>query len=325
MDTPRVENGAGAQSFFAPRRLGHANLFVNDYENAFEFYNRIVGFHEVYRQPDNMASFVSNGCTYHDLALTDSRSRYASKDQKPGLWHLAFEVETELELVDGYRNAVDSGVNFAFTMDHDAAHSLYLHDPDGNVVELYADIVSDWWTVRHGIIVKEKPEWIPGVTAPPVAEPKYPVNPEIRIVEGAVFRPKRTSHVGLVSANFENMLTYYTEVVGLSAFAVDVKRQFAVLSGTVGASGLTLFAAREGLEPGLHNVGFPVWDEADLDRAVAALKDSGVTVEREIEHAARRSITIRDPDGLLLQFYVDREWTPALVATVAIQDAPHLL
>ena len=165
--TGTTSNGAGC---FAPRRLGHANLFVTDYAHAFEFYNRVVGFHEVYRQPDNMASFVSNGCTYHDLALTDRRSRYAAKDQPPGLWHAAFEVENEAELVAGYRAGLDAGVEFAFTMDHDAAHSIYLHDPEGNTVELYADIVRDWWTVRHGIIIKKKPEWIPGVTNEPVAE-----------------------------------------------------------------------------------------------------------------------------------------------------------
>src|SRR5262245_29888845 len=54
---------AKASGFFRPRRLGHANLFVSDYERASEFYQSVVGFEEVYRQPDNRASFLSNGNT----------------------------------------------------------------------------------------------------------------------------------------------------------------------------------------------------------------------------------------------------------------------
>ena len=70
-------------------------------------------------------SFVSNGNTFHDLGLTDIRSHYGTKGQKPGLWHLAFETETEADLVASYEKAVAAGVKFAFTMDHDSAHSIY--------------------------------------------------------------------------------------------------------------------------------------------------------------------------------------------------------
>ena len=297
---------------------------MSDYERAFDFYHQVAGFHEVYRQPDNMASFVSNGNTYHDLGLTDVRSHYGVKDQGPGLWHVAFEVETEVDLVDGYRRAVDAGIEFAFTMDHDAAHSVYKHDPDGNLVELYADVVKDWWTVRQGIIVKRKPEWIPGVTSPPNRERNYPQDPEIRIVENAIFHPKRASHTGLVAADFETMFDYYTRVIGLEARLGDRAAAFAVLSGTIGTCDITLFRRRGELIPGLHHVGFPVWDETDLERAVEALGATGVAIEREIDHPARRSVCIKDPDGLRLQFYVDREWEPEVIATVSVEDAPYL-
>src|SRR4051794_14876322 len=182
-----------ASGFFRPRRLGHANLFVSDYERASEFYQSVVGFEEVYRQPDNQASFLSNGNTYHDLGLTDIRSKYAAKDQKPGMWHLAFELETEADLVAGYDSAKDAGVEFAFVMDHDVARSIYKHDPDGNMVEIYADVEKDWRALRHGIIVKEKPKWVPGVTSAPLTEKNYPQNPDLVVVDRAVFHPKKVT------------------------------------------------------------------------------------------------------------------------------------
>ena len=73
-----------ASQFWHPRRLGHANIFIGSYERAADYYRDIVGFTEVYRQPNNMAAFMSNGNTYHDLGLTDIHSRYCKPGQKPG-------------------------------------------------------------------------------------------------------------------------------------------------------------------------------------------------------------------------------------------------
>ena len=42
--------------------------------------------------------------------------------------------------MDDYNRAKAAGVRFAFVMDHDVARSVYKHDPDGNMVEIYADV-----------------------------------------------------------------------------------------------------------------------------------------------------------------------------------------
>ena len=320
-----VRPDAPARAYFAPRRLGHANLFVGNYERAFEFYNAVAGFNEVYRQPDNMASFVSNGNTYHDLGLTDVRSRYAALDQKPDIWHLAFEVETEADLVHGYRESIDDGLEYSFTADHDAAHSVYLHDPDGNMVEVYADVVRDWWTVRHGVIIKEKPEWVPGVTNPPSKERNYPIDPEIKIVDRAVFHAKRITNIAVVAKDFEGMFRFYRDRVGLKPIVGNDDATYALLNGTSGFGDFALFRQRPGLKPGMHHVGFQVWGEDDLDRSVAALPAKGIMVERDVDHPARRSVSIRDPDGLLLQFHVERDWTPATIATLDAETALYVL
>jgi catechol 2,3-dioxygenase len=317
--------GKAGHDFFRPRRLGHANLFVSDYERAADFYRDVVGFEEVYRQPDNQASFLSNGNTYHDLALTDVHSKYAAKDQKPGLWHLAFELETELALVDGYDRAKKAGVEFAFVMDHDVARSVYKNDPDGNMVEMYADVEADWRALRQGIIIKEKPKWIPGVTSVPHAEKNYPSNPELVVVESAIFHPKKVTHVALVADNFEAMFDYYVDIVGLAALTGSPNSASAVLRGTESGGDVTLYRKSADLLPGLHHVGFEARDEADLRRSIAALPGSGVAIEREVDHPARHSIMIKDPDGLRLQFFVNREWAPAVIAKADRDETLYLL
>lgn len=312
-------------SFFRPRRLGHANLFIGNYERAAEYYVNVVGFREVYRQPDNMASFVSNGNTYHDLGLTDIHSKYASKGQKPGLWHLAFELETEVDLVAGYRRAIASGVKFDLLQDHDVAHSLYQTDPDGLMVEIYADVIKDWRAWRHGIIIKKKPEYIPGVSSPPTAERNYPENPELDIVKEAVFHPKKVTHVALVAVKYEAMFRFYTERVGLLPLVGDERSAYAVLKGTHSNGDMTLYRHTPGLVPGFHHVGFEVWDEADLEQSVTKLRASGGTIERDLNHPARRSVTVKDPDGVRLQFYVNRDWRADRLSGLDADTAPYLL
>ncbi|MDB6002946.1 MAG: hypothetical protein JWP52_4645, partial [Rhizobacter sp.] len=262
---------AAPAKYFSPRRLGHANLFVGDYERAYDFYHHVVGFEEVYRQPDNRASFISNGNTYHDMALTDIKSKYAPAGQKPGLFHIAFEVENEVSLVDGYRRATAGGVAFLSTQDHDVAHSLYHNDPDGNGVELYADVVEDWRTARNGIVIKKKPQWIPGITTPPVQKALHPVDPEIRVVEHSVFRARRVTHVAFVADDFEKEFDYYTGVVGLDAFAGSREAAYAVLKGVASQGDVTLYRKAAGQAAGMHHVGIEVAHEADLERALKAM------------------------------------------------------
>ncbi len=322
MDTTMTNSKS---DFWSPRRLGHANLFIGNYERAADYYRDVVGFREVYRQPNNMATFVSNGNTYHDLGLTDIRSRYGKPGQKPGLWHLAFEVENEVDLVDGYNRAIAAGVRFQFTEDHDVAHSLYFIDPDGLLVEVYADVMDDWRSHRKGIINKEKPKYVPGVTSAPVAEKLYPKNPEIDVIEEAVFHPKKVTHVALVTPKFEEQLEFYTRIIGLTPFVGAPGSAFAVLRGTVGTGDLTLYRQRLGLQPGFHHVGFEVWDEADLERSVAALPGKSIRAERIVDHPARRSVNIIDPDGIRLQFFVNRKWTPDAIRSVDDATAPYLL
>lgn len=115
----------------------------------------------------------------------------AAPGQLPDLNHLAFEVETEQDLVIGYRHALEAGVVFVMTADHDVAHSLYQKDPDGNELEIYADMVVDWRAERSGVIIKKKPKWVPGETNVPLTRRLYPVEPEILPIQLYVNRDWR--------------------------------------------------------------------------------------------------------------------------------------
>jgi catechol 2,3-dioxygenase len=320
-----VTSAEPARKIFDPRRLAHVNVYVSDYEHASDFYRSIVGFNEAYRQPDNLASFMSNGNTYHDFGLTSVASKYAKAGQKPGLFHIALEVENEAELVENYNRAVKAGLNFRSTVDHDVAHSLYLYDPEGNILEIYADVVDDWKILRSGTVTKAKPKWVPGVSTVPVTAPLYPANPELAKVQEAVFHGKRVTHVALATANYEELVRYYSGPIGLALLAGSESGPYAVLKGHASNGDLTLLRAQPGLEPGLHHTGIEVWSEDELASSLAEAKARGIEIERVMDHPARIAVTIRDPDGMRLQFYVNRNWQPDAIGKITAADAPYLL
>ena len=229
-DQDRGEVRQGA--CFAPRRLGHVNLYVSDVDRSYAFYRRVIGLDESYVQPLNRAAFLGNNNTHHDVAVIDIHGPLA-RGAGVGLNHLAFELESEADLCEGYRRALDAGVKYAMTMDHDIAHSIYGRDPDGNMNEIYADVIRDWRGARSGVVTKPKPKWWPGAT-PPNSERNYHADPPLHRVEGAVFQPRRVVHASLVVSDIESALDYYTTAVGLTPMIVGATSPFVVLGGTCG-------------------------------------------------------------------------------------------
>lgn len=292
----------GTTKYFMPRRLGHANLLVSDTDASMNFYNEIVGFEEAYRVVAIQGGFLSNGNTHHDIGMIQS-SGPAGRNRKPGLNHLAFELETEVDLVKGYEKAIQDDIKFERTLDHDIAHSVYIADPDGNSCEIYADVVRDWRNARHGLVTKPKPEWWPGRTTPS-AERNYDPDPEIRIVEHAVFQPRCTKHATLVVQDLAKSLKFYTERIGLTVNAEGDR--YAILGGTCGQNNVTLIQSHSSLSPCFHHVGIELHNEEGLEQSLIKLAKKNLSVKAQFDHPLRRAVLLRDPDGILLQFFIDR-------------------
>ena len=296
--------------FFRARRLGHANLFVTDVERSLDFYNRVVGIEEVYRkaaptdlQGPAVGGFLSNGNTHHDIAVF----RHPSA---PILNHLAFELECEADLIEGYRAAAESGTSFRVS-DHDITRSLYTRDPDGNGIEIYSDSTKEWRklrgdgrTVRYG----EAP-WTPGDPSrfTSVESRNYHEDPELRRVDQAIFHPKRITHAVLNVGDVEASLDFYTGILGLQVLRGNPADAYVVLGGTTGGEHIILIPTPDSEATGLHHAGFAMWSNADFDEGMRSLQEIGLSSEEEITTCARRSLFIRDPDNFLLEFYTELE------------------
>jgi catechol-2,3-dioxygenase len=121
------------ETLMAIQRLNHAVLHIRDLERSVEFYTRVLGFRVVFRVNDAAFLRAGGSTNDHDLGLFQLGADAGSSEagiRTVGLFHLAWEVETLLELKDVKNRLIEAGALVNET-DHGTTKSLYAKDPDG--------------------------------------------------------------------------------------------------------------------------------------------------------------------------------------------------
>ncbi len=121
-------------------RIGHVHLKVADLARSLGFYEGVLGFKLMQRFGPN-AAFISAGGYHHHIGLNTWESA-GGKPPAPGttgLYHVAILYPTRAELGDALRRLQAAGIALDGAADHGVSEALYLHDPDGNGVELTWD------------------------------------------------------------------------------------------------------------------------------------------------------------------------------------------
>ncbi|HYQ95932.1 MAG TPA: VOC family protein [Candidatus Eisenbacteria bacterium] len=125
--------------------IGHVHLRVADLDRAIRFYRDVLGFELKSRMPG--AAFLAAGNYHHHIGLNTWESRGGSPPPRgtTGLYHFAIRYPTRRTLADALRRLADAGIKLDGASDHGVSEALYLHDPDGNGLELYWDRPRDTW------------------------------------------------------------------------------------------------------------------------------------------------------------------------------------
>ena len=136
------------------KELGHVVLYVSNLKKSADFYRDVLGFPEVGRV-GNVGVMFSGGRTHHELLLLEVGGKPEIKSSpKPGLYHIGFKIGDSPEDVKrAYEELKEKKVPIIGKTDHTVTHSLYIEDPDGNELELYADVSDEWkkssrWTLK---------------------------------------------------------------------------------------------------------------------------------------------------------------------------------
>ncbi len=127
--------------------LGHVVFYVKDLETSLSFYRDVLGFEEIGRIFDGKAAGLTSGRTHHELLLIEVENAPAPpQGVRRGLYHIGIKIgDSRAELRSAKNDLEQSGIEISGMSDHTVSQSLYLHDPDGNEVELYVDDVGVNW------------------------------------------------------------------------------------------------------------------------------------------------------------------------------------
>lgn len=129
---PNANPAAGA-------RIGHVHLRVADLDRAVAFYEGVLGFPVQARMAG--AAFLGADGYHHHIALNTWGSAGSPPAPRghPGLFHAAILYPDRASLARAVRRVLEAGVPLSGASDHGVSEAVYLDDPDGNGLELYAD------------------------------------------------------------------------------------------------------------------------------------------------------------------------------------------
>jgi catechol 2,3-dioxygenase len=113
--------------------IGHVQLSVADLDRAVAFYRRVLGFEITHRTAHG--AFLGIGS--HGLIGLNTEGSPGGAATSIGRFSVRFPDRRALARALG--RATAAGVSLDGALDHGLFEALYLHDPDGNVVELYYD------------------------------------------------------------------------------------------------------------------------------------------------------------------------------------------
>jgi len=185
----------------APLRIGCVRLKVRDPERVAGFYESVLGLTRL-EEGDGL---VTLGTSAVPLLELEGDPGLAPRDRREaGLFHTAFLLPSRADLGRWLGFAIANGIPLQGASDHIVSEALYLADPEGNGIEIYADRApSHWRDARGGIHMTTEPMDAPGVLAA-AAGTEWSGFPE----DGFI------GHVHLQVGDVEKTKRFYCNVLG---------------------------------------------------------------------------------------------------------------
>jgi catechol 2,3-dioxygenase len=147
---PRVEAAPVPFAHRTPLRIGAVSLVVQDIERMTGFYRDVLGL-AVVERTETQAKLGAGGAVL--LVLEHRPSAPFELPGSAGLFHTAFLMPTRRDLARWLVHAASNRVRLTGFSDHSVSEAIYLDDPEGNGIEVYADRAPDQWRWEAGAVV----------------------------------------------------------------------------------------------------------------------------------------------------------------------------
>jgi catechol 2,3-dioxygenase len=286
--------GAPAAGDISPlTTVGAVHLTVADLARSLAYYRGEIGL-AVLEEGEGRARLGAGGTEL--LVLVEDPGAGPS-DGYTGLYHFALLVPERTDLARWLAHAGRDGVRLVGLSDHFVSEALYLRDPDGHGIEIYADRPREIWegevTTRLTTVPLDVADLL-GTLSDPESEPFD------GLPEGTVM-----GHVHLKVASIPETIAFYRDVMGFGLMAqLGVQAAFLAAGGYhhhLGAN--TWESGGAGPAPpgsaALRRATVVLPDEAERDRVLARLEHAGHTANE-----SDGTPVVSDPSGNRLALVV---------------------
>lgn len=187
-----------------PMRIGMVTLRVRALDRVTDFYRDAIGMTVIERSATH-ALLGSGGVAL--LALEAQPDARIAATSAAGLFHTAFLMPSREDLALWLVHVARNRVPLSGFADHLVSESVYLNDPEGNGVEVYADRAPDQWQWKTGAVaMATDPLKIDDLIALAGAQPA----PFAKAPDGM-----RIGHIHLRVGDLEKADGFYRKTVGL--------------------------------------------------------------------------------------------------------------
>jgi catechol 2,3-dioxygenase len=283
-------------------RIGSVRLAVGDLPRSVDFYEQVLGLGLISRDEDS--ALLGVDAEHPALELTAIDDPTPASPHSTGLFHVAWLHPSRAALAETVqRIAMRGRWPIDGASDHGVSEALYLSDPDGLGIEIYADRPREQWerpADGHGVKMVTLPLDLDDLMAQADGE-------------AAAAMPAQTTigHVHLKVSDVPRAAAFYRDALGLDEQAQLPSAAFLSAGGYHHHVGLNSWQS-SGADapgeraPGLRQVEFDLPDSGALAALQQRLAEQppAASQAEDLLVGDRERLSLSDPDGNRLKFAV---------------------
>ncbi|WP_286058855.1 VOC family protein [Bacillus mojavensis] len=276
--------------------IGYVKLTIRSLERSLQFYCNVIGF-QVLNKTDRQAELTADGIRTL-LILEENPSAVVLPERTvTGLYHFAILLPNRKELGIALVRLIENGIAIG-QGDHAVSEALYLSDPDGNGIEMYADRPrSTWQRDREG-------NYVMTTTAVDIESLLEEAGEERKttLPNGTVI-----GHIHLHVSDLNEAKAFYTGVLGFDIVGdyADMSALFVSAGGYHHHIGLNIWAGRNAPPKPANASGLDYYTvvlphQEELKRVADRVKNAGYSIEETENH-----FHVKDPvSGAFIKFVI---------------------
>lgn len=282
--------------------VSHVQIKVSNLDRSLEYYKNVIGF-DVLSKPKKQMLFTTDGKT-SILSIEQVDNALPLQRGQTGLYHFAILLPTRKDLGNFIQHISQLNVQIG-AGDHHVSEAIYLYDPDGNGIEVYADRPEAQW-FWNGNTVYMTTEPVNFRSLLDLADGHWNGLPK-----GTVM-----GHIHLSVSDLLKSEEFYTKALGFEVVTRYGSQALFISTGKYHHHiGLNTWESLGGSPSSEKSVGLKSYtlvldNEEQAEKIKGNLKDMGYVVERfegASKYGGHQEFSTIDPSGIRIVFTLDGE------------------